>query len=127
MSIDLHLLTVFFEQSSSLLLFFFFFLMIRRPPRSTLFPYTTLFRAVGRARAVRRTGPRASTSACRTRTIRRSRCWSWSVRCGYEPTLCGGGGGGGGRGGGGGGGSGGSRARRRAGAGGPRAGAAPRP
>src|SRR6476620_12275185 len=34
--------------------FFFFFLMIRRPPRSTLFPYTTLFRsrepALGRAR-----------------------------------------------------------------------------
>src|SRR2546430_7316832 len=27
-------------------LFFFFFLMIRRPPRSTLFPYTTLFRSV---------------------------------------------------------------------------------
>src|SRR5437899_8149269 len=25
----------------------FFFLMIRRPPRSTLFPYTTLFRSVG--------------------------------------------------------------------------------
>src|SRR2546425_11051496 len=40
-----------------ILFFFFFFLMIRRPPRSTLFPYTTLFRspvsdpgpAVGRA------------------------------------------------------------------------------
>src|SRR5438094_7137853 len=38
--------------------FFFFFLMIRRPPRSTLFPYTTLFRSeveiggdVGRDRA----------------------------------------------------------------------------
>src|SRR5215203_6664534 len=34
-------------------LFFFFFLMIRRPPRSTLFPYTTLFRsraAVGAGR-----------------------------------------------------------------------------
>src|SRR5256885_12249960 len=35
---------------------FFFFLMIRRPPRSTLFPYTTLFRsaasgATGRLRA----------------------------------------------------------------------------
>src|SRR2546422_9306790 len=30
---------------SSLLDFFFFFLMIRRPPRSTLFPYTTLFRS----------------------------------------------------------------------------------
>src|SRR6266581_5554720 len=28
--------------------FFFFFLMIRRPPRSTLFPYTTLFRSWGR-------------------------------------------------------------------------------
>src|SRR5260221_10010584 len=26
---------------------FFFFLMIRRPPRSTLFPYTTLFRSPG--------------------------------------------------------------------------------
>src|SRR5256712_11288443 len=30
---------------SSRLFFFFFFLMIRRPPRSTLFPYTTLFRS----------------------------------------------------------------------------------
>src|SRR3712207_7888685 len=28
--------------------FFFFFLMIRRPPRSTLFPYTTLFRSRSR-------------------------------------------------------------------------------
>src|SRR5256885_17225349 len=28
-----------------ILFFFFFFLMIRRPPRSTLFPYTTLFRS----------------------------------------------------------------------------------
>src|SRR5476649_2995462 len=28
--------------------FFFFFLMIRRPPRSTLFPYTTLFRSTVR-------------------------------------------------------------------------------
>src|SRR2546427_4564683 len=31
------------------LIFFFFFLMIRRPPRSTLFPYTTLFRSLGPA------------------------------------------------------------------------------
>src|SRR2546430_12331059 len=31
--------------SSTLLVLFFFFLMIRRPPRSTLFPYTTLFRS----------------------------------------------------------------------------------
>src|SRR5215204_7328118 len=29
---------------TSFSLYFFFFLMIRRPPRSTLFPYTTLFR-----------------------------------------------------------------------------------
>src|SRR5229473_1609915 len=35
--------------------FFFFFLMIRRPPRSTLFPYTTLFRPADRDRG----GPRA--------------------------------------------------------------------
>src|SRR2546429_1548229 len=37
---------------------FFFFLMIRRPPRSTLFPYTTLFRALGprRQRGVSRCG-----------------------------------------------------------------------
>src|SRR5687768_18524950 len=31
--------------TSPALVFFFFFLMIRRPPRSTLFPYTTLFRS----------------------------------------------------------------------------------
>src|SRR3989442_6411334 len=36
--------------------FFFFFLMIRRPPRSTLFPYTTLFRSLldGADQVVRR-------------------------------------------------------------------------
>src|SRR5437899_7103935 len=32
--------------SSLLIIFLFFFLMIRRPPRSTLFPYTTLFRSL---------------------------------------------------------------------------------
>src|SRR5215475_15317677 len=36
-------------------LLFFFFLMIRRPPRSTLFPYTTLFRS--RPGGCRRPGP----------------------------------------------------------------------
>src|SRR6266480_3655576 len=36
--------------------FFFFFLMIRRPPRSTLFPYTTLFRS----RPLRRGSPGAT-------------------------------------------------------------------
>src|SRR3712207_8101907 len=36
---------------------FFFFLMIRRPPRSTLFPYTTLFRSPRRARRAGRRRP----------------------------------------------------------------------
>src|SRR3712207_8586289 len=35
---------------------FFFFLMIRRPPRSTLFPYTTLFRSPGQETAPRGNG-----------------------------------------------------------------------
>src|SRR2546430_11867514 len=39
----------------------FFFLMIRRPPRSSLFPYPTLFRSAGRCRRLRHdlrtTGP----------------------------------------------------------------------
>src|SRR5216683_6330932 len=41
--------------------FFFFFLMIRRPPRSTLFPYTTLFRSGARPRcgAILRGPPRS--------------------------------------------------------------------
>src|SRR6266571_5324146 len=50
------------------LAFFFFFLMIRRPPRSTLFPYTTLFRprpAPGRARP--RPGPDGSVRRGRDR------------------------------------------------------------
>src|SRR3989475_5117584 len=39
---------------------FFFFLMIRRPPRSTLFPYTTLFRSTTRGgRSSRRASSRA--------------------------------------------------------------------
>src|SRR5438874_11526135 len=37
-----------------LMSFLFFFLMIRRPPRSTLFPYTTLFRSRQRSEAVGR-------------------------------------------------------------------------
>src|SRR2546426_12405336 len=44
---------------------FFFFLMIRRPPRSTLFPYTTLFRSLPcrarRARRRARAAPRSRT------------------------------------------------------------------
>src|SRR3989454_6383176 len=64
---------------------FFFFLMIRRPPRSTLFPYTTLFRSCRAvpARRRRRTTPpdrsdglprrpRRRRDPCRTRGRRRS-------------------------------------------------------
>src|SRR2546430_13373247 len=57
----------------------FFFLMIRRPPRSTLFPYTTLFRSARRDRArpgaqaapgVRRRADRKSRSAKREGSAR---------------------------------------------------------
>src|SRR5258708_16660767 len=52
----MYVFMVLFVSSRSALLFLFFFLMIRRPPRSTLFPYTTLFRSPdsrGRRRAGR--------------------------------------------------------------------------
>src|SRR3712207_9430909 len=49
--------------------YFFFFLMIRRPPRSTLFPYTTLFRS--RARAGVRALVQAVLDAQRLRAGRR--------------------------------------------------------
>src|SRR2546421_13047538 len=43
---------LFFVSLFHLFFFFFFFLMIRRPPRSTLFPYTTLFRSSAELRAL---------------------------------------------------------------------------
>src|SRR5207237_1604302 len=56
------LISVHFSASISL----FFFVMIRRPPRSTLFPYTTLFRSRALRRAARgaRPCPRARTTRC---------------------------------------------------------------
>src|SRR5258708_11210073 len=45
MSIHTHLCSFSYYSHSLLFFLFFFFLMIRRPPRSTLFPYTTLFRS----------------------------------------------------------------------------------
>src|ERR1039457_7495256 len=44
-------------QLNALCLFFCFFLMIRRPPRSTLFPYTTLFRSVTTEKPSKRLPP----------------------------------------------------------------------
>src|SRR2546429_6454025 len=52
-----------FVKHDCILCLIFFFLMIRRPPRSTLFPYTTLFRSLHRHHAVgkpRRAAPRPS-------------------------------------------------------------------
>src|SRR2546427_7861522 len=58
-----------------------FFLMIRRPPRSTLFPYTTLFRSDGepplarRGRGGRHVRPRTRLRRRRLRSRVRGRTW----------------------------------------------------
>src|SRR5258707_1926764 len=63
-----------------ILFFFFFFLMIRRPPRSTLFPYTTLFRSrrvracVSPIRDRRRRSRRSSPRRCRACRSSPGRC-----------------------------------------------------
>src|SRR2546426_5397769 len=51
------------------LVFSFFFLMIRRPPRSTLFPYTTLFRSRGDQVGERVAGERADEIGRRDRAV----------------------------------------------------------
>src|SRR5256885_5806764 len=53
-------------------LFFFFFLMIRRPPRSTLFPYTTLFRSAWRKSQSRRRSQMILIILCSCHAYRRS-------------------------------------------------------
>src|SRR6266480_1544253 len=58
-----------FPAAWALFLLFFFFLMIRRPPRSTLFPYTTLFRSHAASDASPRTRPRGT--RCRGAPLRR--------------------------------------------------------
>src|SRR5436309_13077497 len=50
-------------------LFFFFFLMIRRPPRSTLFPYTTLFRSMPRLDSVTEHYARSALAGLLTPTV----------------------------------------------------------
>src|SRR3712207_7258967 len=60
---------------------FFFFLMIRRPPRSTLFPYTTLFRSVRRRdRGARRLGGRCPGAELPERARRLERSGRVGVR-----------------------------------------------
>src|SRR5437763_8564359 len=83
-----------FSSRIILLILFFFFLMIQPPPRSTLFPYTTLFRSdllVGAHLEVvdqQRDRHRVSGSAGRARRDRKStrlnsshRCISYAVFC----------------------------------------------
>src|SRR6266516_7038196 len=66
------------------LFFFFFFLMIRRPPRSTLFPYTTLFRSRRGSPGAEHRGP-APSRPCRDRKSTRlnssHRTISYAVFC----------------------------------------------
>src|SRR6266487_819007 len=69
------------ETSSSLKIcgwFFVFFLMIRRPPRSTLFPYTTLFRSGSAAATARWFTGHGACPAARNWT-RASATWSRSA------------------------------------------------
>src|SRR5882762_10229127 len=54
--------------------------MIRRPPRSTLFPYTTLFRADGTNLAARIA--RAASRATRHLALARAESWAYLERCG---------------------------------------------
>src|SRR5574339_923143 len=49
----------FINNNIQILYFIFFFLMIRRPPRSTLFPYTTLFRSGEQAKSYKLPEPKS--------------------------------------------------------------------
>src|SRR5579872_7550125 len=65
--------------------FFFFFVMIRRPPRSTLFPYTTLFRsfAFSASAGRSRTCPIHDARFARKRDRKSTRLNSSHVRSSY--------------------------------------------
>src|SRR5256885_7221165 len=63
--------------------------MIRRPPRSTLFPYTTLFRSEAEAllRALRLAGGLDESPASRWRDAALARCLLWQGRAAAPPPL----------------------------------------
>src|SRR5256885_15081216 len=64
--------------------FFFFFLMIRRPPRSTLFPYTTLFRSpCSRCCCPAASPPWARCNRCCCKSPSWA-CWHWRRCCRSE-------------------------------------------
>src|SRR2546426_6210924 len=70
--------------------FLFFFLMIRRPPRSTLFPYTTLFRSRGGRAPRGRPRDRAIAPRRWAAPRRRRRRWRWPVhRHAFVPSVSG--------------------------------------
>src|SRR5436189_6281533 len=87
------LVTSFVDCLISLPVSYVFFLMIRRPPRSTLFPYTTLFRSrrpagcaegsrpVGRGRRSLRAGAVSRRGRKSTRLNSSHRCISYAVFC----------------------------------------------
>src|SRR2546427_1207801 len=54
---------------------FFFFLMIRRPPRSTLFPYTTLFRSAAVGPRLQDPGGLHLPASARSPARQRRRAW----------------------------------------------------
>src|SRR5436309_14722536 len=76
------------DRSPTPALFCFFFLMIRPPPRSTLFPYTTLFRSII-TRAARCRTPPSMTEFCRSheeRQIPRALQWTRDLARSEEHT-----------------------------------------
>src|SRR6266853_5895864 len=81
MILFLVLFILFFVSFFLFFFFFFFFLMIRRPPRSTLFPYTTRCRSgpFARGNPGSRTRPSPTSRRCFSRTpmIRRPAASPW--------------------------------------------------
>src|SRR2546422_7032891 len=74
--------------SHPLLFLFFFFLMIRRPPRSTLFPYTTLFRSRWNEAITHNFNLlRHSCDACDARQAEISNCPGWLSTFPSTPSL----------------------------------------
>src|SRR5437016_13062248 len=100
-----HLCMLVYRSCGYLFFLFFFFLLIRRPPRSTLFPYTTLFRSCrrpgsslqrvrlhARPRARRAEtiseGLHAGLVGRRLRRLRRRSCRQRHHPCGMLESLC---------------------------------------
>src|SRR2546430_4464923 len=68
---------------------YFFFLMIRRPPRSTLFPYTTLFRSVAKPENERSWGDlfALEIAVVKLHTEEALRRGAWAIRTKYKDLV----------------------------------------